>query len=211
MRQYLKIFVQTGFILSFLLSASPILFAADGSAITGLDGKASIIREGQTMPAQLGMELKAGDAIQTDSGSSVDFAMNGTVGTRVTSSSEAILEDSNKENMKIRVKVGKLLLNLDKLPTKSSFKVETPTAVAVVRGTQFSVQVDTLNMNNPTSSFAVRDGNIQVFMPGTNETFNLGQGQAIDIPKDLIRTPSIRQAAGNELRSLEQTSLVKTC
>ena len=197
-------------IIAILFLTSP-LPAAEEASITSMDGKANVLREGQTLPARTGMPLKTGDAIQTEDGSTVDFSMNAVAGGRVLPSSESVITDGKSESMKINVTSGKILLNLDKIPAKSTFRVETPTAVAVVRGTQFSVQVDTLNINNPTSSFAVRDGNIEVFLPSMNETFNLGQGQAIDIPKDLVRPPTIRQAAGNELRSLEQTSLVKTC
>ena len=194
----------------FLYAISPLL-AANDTSITGLDGKASIMRNGQILPAQMGTPLEAGDEIRTEDGSTADFSMNAVAGIRVLSSSQCKVSDATLESMKVHVKAGKLLLNLDKLSGKSTFQVETPTAVAVVRGTQFSVSVDALKIDNPISTFAVRDGNVEVFTPATHETFMLHPGQAIDIPKDLIKTPEVRQAIGNELRSLEQSSLVKTC
>ena len=193
-----------------LLTASPLL-AGDEASITSLEGKANILRNGQTLPARMGLPLEVGDEIQTESGGVVDFSMNSVAGGRVLAQSQCKLSDAKTESMAVRLNKGKLLLNLDKLSAKSSFKVETPTAVAVVRGTQFSVQVDAFKIENPTTTFAVRDGDIEVFTPATHETFTLHQGQAIDIPKELIKTPSVRQAIGNELRTLEQSSLVKTC
>jgi len=55
--------------------------------------------------------------------------------------SSLLLKDNGAAEQKIAVRTGKIILGLKKLQRDSSFNVETPTAVAGVRGTSFAVDV----------------------------------------------------------------------
>lgn len=191
----------------------PFLFAAEttGTSITKVQGNASIIRNGQTLSAQKGQSLEPNDVIKTNAAATVDFATNGISGTRVFSSTEVVVAEPSKESMTLKLKSGSLILNVEKLSKGSVFRVETPTAIAAVRGTQFSSRVDLPETDHPTSSFAVRDGSVDVLTLGTNETFTLNEGDAIDIPKDITNPLSIRNALGSELSALDQASSIHTC
>jgi hypothetical protein len=204
-------------ILSFLvalawLTSTCFVFAdASGTSITKVHGNASILRNGQIIPAEAGKFLEPNDVIKTEEGATVDFATNGVAGTRVFSMTEVAVAESSNQSTTLNLKRGGLVLNIEKLPKESAFRVETPTAIASVRGTQFLSRVELTGQDEPKCSFAVRDGAVEVLTLGTNETFTLNEGDAIDIPKDITNPLSIRTALGSELSRLDQASSVRTC
>ena len=113
--------------------------------------------------------------------------------------------------MKVKVNSGGVILNIEKLAKASKFQVETPTAIATVRGTQFSGFVDASRPGKPVCTFAVRENAVDVMVFSTGETVTIGEGRALDIPRDIAGPLSPRQAFGKEMASLEQTSTIRTC
>ena len=185
--------------------------APDNTRITNVQGTAVLLRGGQTIPAAVGTECQTNDILRTNADGVVDVSINNQAGARILASSESSIISTDPENMQLKINSGDLLLNIEKLPKGSTFKVETPTAVATVRGTQFSGHVDIHQPDNPTSTFAVREDAVDVSVIGSGETFTLGEGQALDIPHEAIGHLTPRQAFGTEMANLEQTSTVHTC
>ncbi len=197
-------------VLSALSLASAVFAGDDVSDVTiiKIQGDVSLIRGGSASPAAEGTTLKAGDTLKTAASGNADFSMNALAGCRVLPGSEIQVKDPNKKTMLVKLTNGKAMFNLEKLPTKSSFKVETPTAVASVRGTQFLGNV----LENGNSTFAVRDDAIEVLrLSGgepVGEPVTIGEGFSCDITNSGFES---RSASGAELASMEQVGFVRTC
>lgn len=184
--------------------------ASEKITVTEISGAPEIIRQGQSMPASLGMTCQKNDQLKTTPQCSMDVALNGMAGCRVLPSSEVLIADASQNSMNIKVANGNVILNLQKLPKESTFKVETPTAIASVRGTQFWGRVDLQKAENPVTTFAVREGTVEILAKSLNKTFMVEKGSALDIPKDASVAPAIRAALPGELQAMEQADKIKT-
>ncbi len=191
-------------------AAGPAQAEPGTGAISFVEGDVEVIRGGQTLPAELGMAIQARDIVQTRPGGTADVSMNGKAGVRLLPETEAELSETGDSSMRVEVRSGNVILNLEKLPATSSFQLETPTAIASVRGTQFWGRVDLQQADNPVTTLAVREGSIEVFTKGAGRTFLLDQGQALDIPRDAAVVPVVRAALEAEMQAMEQASTIGT-
>ena len=201
----LRKIVSRSLLIAFLL-ASPAVCLADNSqaVVSNIKGDPTIIRNGQEMPASVGMACEKGDVLKTTSQCQLDLSLNQVAGCRVLGSSECQIADAKASDMYLKVTDGNVILNLKKLPESCSFRVETPTAVAAVRGTQFWGRVDLQKIDNPVTTFAVREGSVEILAKSAAKSFTITPGQALDIPKDPQVTPSIRPALPAEMQAMEQ-------
>ena len=202
------------FLVACLFMIGPVIslaYAMDQAVITNVKGDVQIIRNGQTLPAKVSESFQKGDIIKTGDGATVDISINNMVGYRVLSSSQSTVVDTNEKEMQMKIDKGSILANIEKLSKISTFKVETPTAIASVRGTQFLGEVNFKIPDNPNATFAVREGSLDVLTIATGETFTVNEGMALDIPHDIIGTLNTRGALGAELATLDQASAVRTC
>jgi hypothetical protein len=207
----MKIFLKWAILsLGFITFFHPNASAQEDLVISNVIGQASIIRGDKTMPATAGMACQSGDIIKTSPDCTLDIAMNKMAGARVLAGSECAIVDGKAQNMHLKIMNGNAILNLEKLPEQSSFKVETPTAVAAVRGTQFWGRVDLAQVENPVTTFAVREGSVEIFAKSLGKSFMLEQGQALDIPKDESVVPLIRPALEAELQAMAQADAIRT-
>ncbi len=197
------------FLLMLSLLSLPAAASAENAVITGVQGSAEIMREGNVMPVTPGMAVQSGDKLKTGADCTADVAMNGVAGCRLLPGTEAEVKNAGKASMDLRLHSGNAIFNLQKLDGGSSFRVETPTAVATVRGTQFWGRVDALS-GGPVTTFAVRQGSVDVLVKATNTTISLKEGQALDIAKDDSIVPSLRPALAAELEAMEQASSIQT-
>lgn len=185
--------------------------AAGARAVaSNLQGSATVTRDGQTQPVAVGTTFGKKDVIRTGPDCTLDLAMNDVAGCRMLAASECTLKRAGRRNMHLGVTGGNVILNLRKLPAGSTFKVETPTAVAAVRGTQFWGRVDATAAGDPVTTFAVRTGAVEVLAKISGATFTLKEGQALDIPKDAALPPAVRPALAAEMAAMEQASSIKT-
>ncbi|MBL7071814.1 MAG: FecR domain-containing protein [Candidatus Omnitrophica bacterium] len=102
---------------------------------------------GQWQGASEGMELTGGDKIRTgiDGMLSITFS-NGSIVTLKENAefeirSLSVSENKNDIDYKLKLTMGKLRAMVEELGDESSFEIETPTAVAAVRGTLFYLYV----------------------------------------------------------------------
>ncbi|GEM_PF-2352643 len=191
-----------------VLSAVPA--AAQGKAIvTQLEGKASLLHGTERLPLAVGMQVDKGDVVVTDAGAQVDLSLNDKVGVRVLASTELLVADTAEASMAVGVIKGNTILNVDKLPSTSTFRVESPTAVAAVRGTQFWGRVDG-QASGPVTTFAVREGSVEIMAKLAGKKFLLEGGQALDIPSDGSVVPEVRSALAGEMQAMEQASAIRT-
>lgn len=204
--------------ISILLSVAILLIAnwahglsiAENAIISKTEGSPQIVQSGQSRPARVGISCGQGDVLKTNAQCSVDVSLNNQAGCRLLSDSECVLISSNEQTIALKLNAGNAVLNLKKLPKDSTFRVETPTAVASVRGTQFWGRVDSKTPDNPVTTFAVREGTVEILTKASGGTFVLQQGQALDIPQNPAVPSLIRPALDEEMSAMEQASSIRT-
>jgi len=209
-------------ILSWILLLSSIgsgaALAAEGCIVNQVLGDVRVVRDGQPAMVKENDILKKGDVLETGPDCKVDMSMNDLAGCRVLASSRVEVMGWKPDNMSLSVSQGNVILNLKKLPEGSSFKLETPSAVASVRGTQFWGRVESAPVNSwpvdkafsSVTTFAVREGEVQVLDKASSRIFSLKKGGALDIPKDGKTAPFVRAALAGEMQAMEQAEEIHT-
>ncbi len=195
--------------LSFLILSCGKVFAVEQITISHVAGHPQILRGDKMIPAEAGGSCQTGDVLKTPTPEChLDVAMNKLAGCRLLPVSECVIVNGSESDMRFQIKKGNAILNLRKLPANSTFQVETPTAIAAVRGTQFWGRVE--GEVSPVTTFAVREGSVSIFAKNVGKTFMLEKGQALDIPKDASAAPVVRPALEAELKALEQAPSIST-
>jgi len=135
-----------------------------------VEGRAEVLvhGRGEPVPLAVGELVRAGDVVRTGPGSTVELRWVGWAGgmriridqnTRFRVTRSIINKSTSEEEARLRVDFGKIWLRLRQALTgKSKFEVETPTVVAAVRGTVFSVAV----AEDGTSDIEVLEGEVAV-------------------------------------------------
>lgn len=140
----------------------PSIVANDG-IINFLAGDVKIVSDGKSVAANVGDKISQGMTIKTEAKAIVDIYFSGSVIRILEKSTVAIRElvkdlKDNKELSEFYVENGKMFSKVTrKLAQGEKFKVNTPTAVAGVRGTEFLVTED-----NGKSSIACIEGTVAV-------------------------------------------------
>jgi len=167
----------TLYIFGFMLLVVVLIFMSHALAIVqrvavvdSITGSAKLIRDGQgaPVPLELGKLVHAGDVIRTGPDGSVELrwarwagAMRIKIGpdTKFTVKRAVTNRSTGVEESRLRVDEGSIWVRLRRaLAGKSKFEVETPTAVAAVRGTIFRVTV----RSDGTSEVSVWKGTVSV-------------------------------------------------
>jgi len=155
MRQVATLFI-FGFALLlvfFIYLAKSLAVVQRVAVVDAVVGNAQVLMrgEGDPIPLEVGKLVRAGDTVQTGADSSVELRWArwaGGMRIRVGPSTQFVVtkatrnRSSDEEESRVRVEEGTVWIRLrEALKGKSKFEVETPTAVAAVRGTIFKVAV----------------------------------------------------------------------
>lgn len=174
------------------------------------------------IPVQVNVtQLTAGDTVITGPNSKVTVRVNGKtgpddgvhpaqttieIGPRARVVMTKLFTDltSGNEEIQIGVAEGQVISNVRRIdPNSERFEVETPTAIAAVRGTKFLTDVQ-WKANVPDVGFKVDRGSISLFNKSGSRMANLGVGEFADIdPTGSTASVSSTSAApgGGEGRS----------
>ncbi len=148
--------------------------------ITRLAGPVEIRREGKTdwVRAKVGTFLKKGDSLRTLKGGKVQLVFPQNTIVLIKENSVLNLRDLGQGGRaKVRTLLGSFLFDLRKaLSPGSSFEVETPSALAVVRGTKFGAEVSI----DGTTVLTAYENSIEVIAQGVSIT--LDEGYQTTIP-----------------------------
>jgi len=182
--------------------------AAEGCVVTGVLGDATVMRNDTEIAVQKGDSLMKGDLVKTSADGQMDMSMNDLAGCRMLPGSAVRVESWKSENMSLKVESGNVVLNLKELPKASSFKIETPAAVATVRGTQFWGRVNP-SADSAVTTFAVRKGSVEISPVGGAQAMPvmLEAGQAIDISTK-ESSYAVRDALPEEMAAMEQADQI---
>src|SRR5262249_22690812 len=125
--------------------------AADAGWVARINGKPTITRGTQTEPLRMGDAVRVGDRITTDEAAKVKILLADdsvlAIGPRSQVTIDELLLSGDTRKGRLHVLVGRFKLAIAAwLNGKSDYEVETPTAVAGVRGTVLwgDTQLDTI-------------------------------------------------------------------
>jgi len=134
------------------------------ATLTELSGVVEIqkIGDSEWYPAMLNMPLEEGDRIRTGKDSSAEITFDNGQVVKIEDDSDltlsSVLFSEDREEIKLKALVGKILANVKKaLGKKSKLELHTPTAVIAVRGTEYVAEV-----KEDVTDVAVFDGNVSV-------------------------------------------------
>ncbi len=138
--------------------------------------------EDKPLPPEKGMPLSDGDRVVTGNDSSVELSLDGGSLIRLSAHSDFTLMSGKRNQTQLRLAFGTLLAKIGRLLASQSLAVQTPTALAAVRGTEFGVEID---RDNPEES------HVGVFDEGRLEV----RGQS-GLPETLIGGQETKVARG---------------
>jgi len=162
-----------------------------------LEGRAKVERggSGRVVEAKIGLPVKAGDTVITGPGSWVRLHWADGTTMRIGPNSRVVVKkcrfntSSKKEESLFSLTVGMVLTSLRKsLPRGSFFEIETPVAVAGVRGTQFMVR-----SFGGACSVSVREGAVEVRSGRRKAQVLQGEGADIPLRGEIRKRPMSRE------------------
>ena len=137
---------------------------------------------GNFMPAKVGLFIHDGDVIRTgpDSHVSIQIGDRGIVQILQESTVEAV-SIFNSADCELKLSGGTVVSRLDRLGRSGSYTVKTPTVVASVRGTIFSV-----TYGGVISTVGVSRGKVKVTDITGGKEADVLQGKAADVNGDIV-------------------------
>ena len=195
--------------LSFFLFVCDFLIYAQGSdvEIYNFDGKVSLIRDTKEIPFKVDMICEKNDSVRTGEDGFLDFSFYSFAGSRVGPSSECILVKKSEEEIRLRLKIGTLLVNMKEPPQDAVFEIEGPLAIASVKEkSQFWVRV-LLKDKKMTVIFAVSRGTLSLRLEKSGATVMVPEGHEVEIYEDTY-IPSLRPISDEKTKILEKAGTV---
>lgn len=127
-------------------SSAPAAETAEGSEpfsceVLAVETSAQVVRDGSRGPLAEGDLVRAGDSIEVPDGGSVDLAFDAEWKNVVRLEAGSQTTVRSVLPSRIQLRKAALYARLRQLPEGSSFEVETPTAIASVRGTEYRTSV----------------------------------------------------------------------
>ncbi|EKO62293.1 FecR domain-containing protein [Leptospira kirschneri] len=152
------------------------------AAVVFVKGQVSVMRDVE-MKLHRGDLLNESDIILTGAGGALDIGLTDSSVVRVKENSKLILKQLREDNgsqIKINLTSGRVLNIIEKEKKTSNFYVETPSAVAAVRGTSFEV-----NASESESMVFVVEGAVEVTsLNVTKKIYILERSKLITVNKD---------------------------
>lgn len=110
------------------------------------DVEVKVNKASQWAKAAIGMELNEESSIRTGAGSYADIKVGMIGSVKVKENTELSLEslqakNNGSENIILNITIGEMLVNVQGIPPKTNWTTVTPTTVAAVRGTIYTVSV----------------------------------------------------------------------
>ncbi len=199
--------------------------------VTLVMGSAYVLRENEPskIALKMGDILKPSDVVITGNDGSVNIIIANTGVLKIKRNSNVSLKDLlvQKEGATARLSVsaGRVILGLKKLQKKSSFEVETPTAVAGVRGTTFMVSVENedshafpyfVNVNKKkklVTKIAVLTGKVELINPNNSkQSYMITTLKEATLNNDdfkNVKIEKITRLSINEIESIKEFSEIK--
>lgn len=174
-------------------------FAAEARVLK-VSGDAFVAAEDGIARIEEGRICKAGDMLMTRPGASIDVILDGVAVCRMLPGTTAALAPTRGGRTQILIAEGDVVFNVRKLPEGAQFLVDTPTAVAAVRGTQFWGRVAG-GPDAARTTFAVKEGVVNIAPKASDVSIDLAAGQAVDLTA-ADQPASSRRASDAEMAAM---------
>ena len=173
-----------------------------------LKGSASVIRDGKTITLAAGETVIDKDIIKVPEGSELDILIGPDDSIRMKPNTEIMISQTDgKENKKfdIQLNKGKTIVKLNTLKSaNTNFKINTPTSVCGVRGTQFSLD----SKPSGEDEINVLKGEVSVSAAGSNEEIKIGENEMTTVtPGRPPMAPQMILSSLKPLLSLEVATM----
>ena len=173
------------------------------AVITGAEGENLIVRSSGEIPVAPGTSCLEGDQLKVSTGSRLDISVLGTAGFRFFTHTEATLTRLSKLDMAVDLTSGNLAVKVPRRLAGFQLRIETPSAIITVKGTQFWVNASDVGTKKMTT-VATREGQVKVTVKKTAESYTLQKGEAIDVSSDGLPPPEPRPALDIEANAAQQ-------
>ncbi|MBD3418814.1 MAG: hypothetical protein GF398_01730 [Chitinivibrionales bacterium] len=189
-------------LLSILAVALPAQDAMRAAAkVTRLEGTASMMRNGggKWRPVRPGMAVKQGDQLYTRAESFVELKYENGAVVRMDENTKVTIESATATEAETKTGIGNVWVNMKKIASGSKkFEITSPTAVAAIRGTAFTMQTD----RDSSSSVSVYNGKVAV---GPSDELKKWQQQQKPKPprQEPVEVPGPEEVPGPYEVSLE--------
>lgn len=192
----------------FILLLSSVSFSGSPNilaVIIATKGPAWVERSGWKYSAEKGMELTAGDKIEVGQQGEVKVKFFNRHTVRIGQGSELIVSKLEKEErselVSVYLNVGQVMVEVWKrLGSIIEFSVETPSAIAGVKGTKFRVAVDDLGK----TQVDVTEGRVELIGKADGSKITLTRGQSSVVNPG--GKPELMQKKPDALRNAPENS-----
>lgn len=149
------------FIIMLVIYSFPI-FSQSKALVVFKKGNCTLIRNNQKMEIKVNTLLEEKDKIKTEKDSSLNLQLSNGVILRIGSNTELsiaeITRKENEESFKLNLSQGEVLTKVEKdQKKKTKLDIQSPTAIAGVRGTEFYVE-----SQKDSTTIAVNEGKVEV-------------------------------------------------
>jgi hypothetical protein len=153
--------------------------------------------------ARIRQSLQQGDSVKTAGKSFVIIQIGEGIIVRVQENSVAEMKSLLIAGREVRLGNGKVLSAVKLLKQNETYSVSTPTAIAAVRGTEFSVAYD-----NTTNTVAVRQGTVELTGLDKKEPRPVTAGTVVSLAEKAGERP-IRADESTELQNLAEVPAIQ--
>lgn len=189
------------------LSLATLLQAYTGTAkihVQNIEGDITLSRNGEEATLAAGDTLEEADVVETKEDGLIDISRPDHWSYRLLGNSTCVLKKADAKTVKIEMIEGDIFSKVKNLKSDEIYEISTPAAVASVRGTEFWVRV-VKDKNTSTSTFAVREGTVDVHLLASGDRLTLHAGEALDVPEPQ-RNTTPRDASTKELDDVQKAT-----
>lgn len=154
--------------------------------------------------AETDVPLEEGDRLVTGPGASVEIGIDGGSVLTIEENSDFTLKDARPASTTFSLTLGTLLAKIKKLAAGEALQVQSPTAVAAVRGTEFGVEVAAGEETHvgvfDEGSVEVRGQQGEASVLSPNQETRVARGMAAERPYELKRLMARRAFMRRQMR-----------
>jgi len=193
--------------------ACPYAYAASIGKVTYVEGRVDVTRPGSDMatPLREGDGISIGDAVRAKANSKTEITFNDKSTLRVAQNSKIVVKDyvldsgNNRKTADIMLERGKARTIISKMADKAEFRISTPNAMGMVRGSDVYASYQA-----GSSSMLVAEGKLFITNPlYPNEELVVPAGNSVMVPSD-EKPNGIRPYMDFEKKLQEQETSIPT-
>lgn len=148
--------------------------------------------------AKVKQSLAAGDAMKTGAASFAIIQIGESIMVRVQENTLADIKSLMATGREIHLRQGRVLSAVKLLKQGDAYSVSTPTAIAAVRGTEFTVAYD-----GATELVAVRKGKVEITRTGADGPLPVNEGAVVTLAEKAVERPINADESGELQRIAE--------